>query len=449
MSMAVSSRRMTFTYFSIVAFAIIVAHFAIFELTLDDIESSYAENRLVFEYERNQERIGQLETGELAITPAVKAFVGREHLPAYIRLPEQLIPGQTYTGEDDAWSLSDLFEEDHDLQYFMLYQQNEATGRETFLVSLDTLYERSEDQVFLSQYKQAGLSLLLLIISLLMVLRISNHLARPLSRLADQVRRRDGQDFSPVSLPDVAVTTEVQQLVSSFNHYQAQIKALLDRERSFNRYASHELRSPLMVIMGACSLLKQAPTNGFVDKQRKRIEDSCSEINDIVSTLLSLTRDEQDASQSLARDIDREELAGICRDHAALLQGRDVSWSVEVAPGTRLAVPETTLKILLGNLVKNAFAYTEQGSVSVELDRSGMRVRDTGRGLSADPRDIEGYGLGLVIVKDICRKYQWSFSLTEKESGGCVAEVVFRSGQTPGDPTADSCTPCGPLPRLP
>ena len=111
-------------------------------------------------------------------------------------------------------------------------------------------------------------------------------------------------------------------------------------------------------------------------------------------------------------------MAEICRNHEALLQGRDVSWTVEVVPGTRLAMPETTFKILRGNLVKNAFAYTEQGSVAVELKNSGLRMRDTGHGLSAEPRGTQGYGFGLVIVKDICRKYQSAFNLTEQESSG-------------------------------
>lgn len=438
MSMAMSARRMTFTYFSIVAFAIIAIHVAMFDIILDDIESLYAKNRLAFEYEQNMERLERLDMGQLAVTPAINAYMGREHLPTYIRLPEQLVPGDTYASEDELWMLPDLSDENHDPQYFMLYQQDALTGREVFLVSTDMVYERSEEQVFLNQFKQLGLSLLLLLISLLVVMRISTYLTRPLSRLADQVSRRDGQDLSPVSLPGVAVTTEVMLLVSSFNQHQMQIQAMLDRERSFNRYASHELRSPLMVIMGACSLLKQAPENRFVDKQRQRIEDSCSEINDIVSTLLSLTRDEQDASQSLARDIDREELAGVCSDHDGLLQGRDVSWMVEVVPGTQLAVPKTTFKILLSNLVKNAFAHTEQGSVVVELNSARLTVRDTGHGLSTEPRGIEGYGIGLVIVRDICRKYLWAFSLEEQDSGGCVAEVAFRLGQTPSDRITNS-----------
>ena len=438
MSMAVSARRMTFTYFSIVAFAIIAVHVAMTDIILDDIESLYAENRLTFEYERNKLRLERLDAKRLVITPAIKAYIGREHLPAYVRLPEKLVAGEIYASEDYFWMLPELSGEHHDPQYFMLYQQDAATGRELFLISLDILYERTEDEVFLNQFKQLGLSLLLLLVSLVVVMRISTHLTRPLSRLAEQVKHRDGQDFSPVALPGVAATTEVLQLVSSFNQYQTQIQAMLDRERSFNRYASHELRSPLMVIMGACSLLKQVPENAFVDKQRQRIEDSCNEISAIVSTLLSLTRDERNASQALARDIDREELMAVCREHEALLQGRNVSWAVEVAPGTQLAVPETTFKILLGNLVKNAFAHTEQGSVSVELNSAGLKVRDTGHGLSAETRGIEGYGLGLVIVRDICRKYRWAFDLTEQDSGGCVANVAFRPGQTPSDLTDGS-----------
>jgi len=55
--MAMSARRMTFTYFSIVAFAIIAIHVAMFDIILDDIESLYAKNRLAFEYEQTMERL--------------------------------------------------------------------------------------------------------------------------------------------------------------------------------------------------------------------------------------------------------------------------------------------------------------------------------------------------------------------------------------------------------
>ncbi|GAA5216467.1 HAMP domain-containing sensor histidine kinase [Corallincola platygyrae] len=437
--MTMTSRRLTFIYFSIVAFAIIGAHIAIFDLTLDDIESLYARNRLNAAYESNRIEIEQLDAGRLVLSPSITAYVGRDSLPQYVTLPDDFEAGSVIEQELIPVEFPDLTGDQPEYQYFLLFQSGPKPGQEIFLLNMDMSYEQAEDEVLLNQTKQLAMSLMLLVVSLMVVLRISTHLSRPLSMLAEKLRIRKPEDFSPLELPDVGTnTTEVELLVGSFNQYQQQIETLLDRERSFNRYASHELRSPLMVIRGASSLLKQSADPAFVDKQRQRIEVACTEMNDIVTTLLSLTRDEKDADQALAREISEQEIIDICIDHEHLLQGRNVSWRVHVAAGTQLAIPEVSFKILLGNLIKNAFAYTEQGSVDVELDSEVMRVKDTGAGLSADPRGIEGYGLGLVIVRDICRKYHWAFNLKDQSRQGCVAEVVFKHEQTPSDQPVDS-----------
>lgn len=50
---------------------------------------------------------------------------------------------------------------------------------------------------------------------------------------------------------------------------------------------------------------------------------------------------------------------------------------------------------------------------------------DTGIGLDNKPRGYEGFGIGLTIVKDICNKYAWQFSLENNKTQGCIASVKF------------------------
>ena len=149
-----------------------------------------------------------------------------------------------------------------------------------------------------------------------------------------------------------------------------------------------------------------------------------NEMNDFVTTLLSLTRDE-DLSNLVLRNLEKQELEAIIETHAHLINHKPIRCEVVIEAQTPIKVPETTIKILIGNLIKNAFACTEQGAVSIFVSPSQIRIIDTGIGLDAKPRGVEGYGLGLVIVNDICHKYGWKLSLGNNQNGGCTATITL------------------------
>jgi len=52
-------------------------------------------------------------------------------------------------------------------------------------------------------------------------------------------------------------------------------------------------------------------------------------------------------------------------------------------------------------------------------------VIDTGVGLGEKARGYEGFGIGLLLVHDICNKYNWRFSLQNNEDAGCCASILF------------------------
>lgn len=226
-------------------------------------------------------------------------------------------------------------------------------------------------------------------------------------------------------------------MVDSFNLYVTHIQELLDRERSFNRYASHELRTPLMVMKGAISLLGQSNDPKFIAKQQKRLQQASTEMNDFVTTLLSLTR-EEDLDKVSIRQVDREELNEIAGAHISLLTGKAVNWHVEAPQPITVKMPENAFKILLGNLIKNAFAYTEQGHVIIRVSSTTITVEDTGIGLESSTNSSKGYGLGLLIAADICRKYNWRLRHQTNEYQGCTATIELLPNEKPNGQKAQS-----------
>lgn len=412
-----SAKQLTILYFSIVAFAIIAIHATVLESTLERIEQVSVKNRLLLQKENIIARYHASETkSKVKIDQFTTVYGSRDDLPFHIDKNVKLLENEAFELEKNTEIKTEYF--------LMKYAVNGAKDGYIYAVQQDLAFELGEDEVLMTQSSQTLTSLVLLIISLLVVMRISDRLTSPISLLAKQISDRDPSDMSKVSIPNGIATKELLQLVDNFNHNQEQIKALLERERSFNRLASHELRTPLMVMKGATSLLSHSNEPTFITKQQSRLAKAANEMNDFIETLLSLTKSEK-FQATAARKIELDEIDQIAESHLHLIEDKPIAFDLNVIELPTVYMPEAGFKILLGNLLKNAFAYTDEGSITVSIDKNKIEVIDTGIGIAPEPRGNEGYGLGLLIAKDICRKYEWQFSLENNIHNGCTASLRF------------------------
>ncbi|SBS30240.1 Sensor protein BasS [Marinomonas spartinae] len=411
-----SAKQLTFTYFSIVAFAIITFHFTMFDTMLESMETIYAQNRMHKDLNTAIHLLQGTHLTHVAIPPFSDAYVGEKSLPPWVVLEPDV-------SDDKPYHLAPS--SDTDLEYFSMKKRVMLNGKmqNIYLIHYDEIYEESESQMFKTQTTQTIMSVLLLVISLWVVMRISARLTNPLARLSQELEGRNAQDSTPIPVPDGAATREIHQLVSQLNSYQNQIQALLHRERAFNRYASHELRTPLMVMKGALTLLGKSDSKVFLERQRVRMSSACQEMEDYITTLLSLTR-EDDIDAMLLREVDDNELQAIVRAHTEYNSGKPVEVVQHRHGAVKTKLPMPTLHILIGNLVKNAIACTEQGQIDLIMSDQEIKVVDPGCGLQGKPSG-ESYGLGLMIVRDICQKYHCEFSLKDNEVQGCTAKVIF------------------------
>jgi signal transduction histidine kinase len=411
-----TAKQLTFTYFSIVAFAIIAFHFSMFESLIEDIEMIYAENRMLKDKDTAIRLLEGSDLTHVSVPPFSEVYVGKENLPSGIILDSNMTDNKPFELDEGSDTYVEMFAM---RSKFILNGEQ----KDLYLIHYDEIYETSEEQMFETQSTQLLLSLLLLAVSLWVVMRISDRLTKPLARLSASLGERSPTNISAIELPDGAATREIHQLVERLNSYQNQISALIERERAFNRYASHELRTPLMVMKGAVTLLGKSDSKVFLERQRLRMNQACQEMEDYITTLLSLTRDE-DLSLTPNRTVEVSELEGICQTHSGYLAGKSVSVNVIYDGHIITKLPIPTLHILVGNLLKNALSCTDEGSVNIVVSDNTISVVDTGCGLSGKPGG-ESYGLGLMIVRDICEKYRCEFTLSDNDGAGCTSKVVF------------------------
>lgn len=264
---------------------------------------------------------------------------------------------------------------------------------------------------------------------------VGRRLIDPISALADAV------GTSPTRLPLLERKDELGILARALDAHTSELRSFLDRERFFTGDVSHELRSPLTVIMGAAEILIEQSQDPAVAAPAERILRAAREAAECVTVLLLLARSPElgalppvDLGQIARRETER--YRGMVADKPVLLEFAG-------GPALRIAAPAELCAAAIGNLVRNACQYTEQGSVTVRLETDRVMVTDTGPGLppavratlgqaraSAPSQGSSGTGLGLALVQRICEYLGARLQYAERDGGGSVFTISFSSAFT-------------------
>ncbi len=410
-----SFKRQIATRFSILAVVVIATYYVIFQATLHWTEDAVSSRRLALLSDYAVERYGHGETGMLKLNQFAVAYDN------YFLLPETimgLITPEWRGTEDFVWNGS--------REIVILAETVTIHGREQplYLVEDTTNITLSDEMELLLEIGFLVISVLMLTVVCLVVIRMAGRLSAPLHYLAHELDQADAGSLAPLNgMP--ATTSEIYRLTEALNGYRRRIRKGIERERAFSRYVSHELRTPITVARGVATLLGLSSDRTFLDKQQARLEKACQNMTDITETLLALVRVESATVQGESV-LDHAFFEELIEDSRQLLDNKPVEVAIEVENSLTVPAPETVMRMLAGNLIRNAFSYTEVGQVTLSLSRRQLTITDTGIGLDVKPEQHEGHGLGLVMVRDICRKYHWSFALENRaDNQGCQANVVF------------------------
>ena len=260
---------------------------------------------------------------------------------------------------------------------------------------------------------------------------IASRLVTPITDLASAVR-----SGSP-ELPLLERDDELGVLARAFVAHTRELRGFLDRERFFTGDVSHELRTPLTVITGAAEILvEQGASDPAVAAPAARILRAANEAAACVNVLLTLARSPDKGSYP---PVDIGALAQAETERAqALVAGRPLRLRYDGGASFSACAPPELCIAAIGNLIRNACQYTQQGEVVVRLGPHCLIVEDTGPGLPAAVRAAletgsagppssgsSGTGLGLVLVKRVCEHLGARLVLDQRSGGGSVATIHF------------------------
>jgi len=240
-------------------------------------------------------------------------------------------------------------------------------------------------------------------------------------------------------------TDEFAGLADSFRSMAAQLEELDRLKAEFVSVATHELKTPVNVMLGYLQLLQENVYGELTPRQRDITETLVSQtqqLSRLIRQLLDVSRFDAGGGKLEARPVVLHEfLLDLERAFRVLALQREVALDVRVDRDIPHEVLWDPVRIneVLGNLLSNAFKFTEKGGrVALQVGREGdsvrMQVSDSGTGIpqeqlplifekfyQADPQAplaLRGAGLGLAIAKSIVTAHGGSIEVESKVGVG-------------------------------
>jgi two-component system OmpR family sensor kinase len=253
---------------------------------------------------------------------------------------------------------------------------------------------------------------------------------------------------------------EIQRLVVTLNGMLARLEQSFASLRRFTADASHELKTPLMVLRAGVERgLTHPQTPREVMEGLDETLDQINQMTEMVDDLLTLARADEGRAPLALEESDLRELVADVSETAGILgeDGRITVTTEMPAEPVRLAVDRHRIRELLLNLVTNAIKYTAPGgtvglTLAASEENATLVVTDSGIGIApgdlphifdrfwrADPArsrtgERPGVGLGLAITKWIAEAHGGSITVQSRPGRGSTFTVRLpRNGARMGE----------------
>ena len=228
-------------------------------------------------------------------------------------------------------------------------------------------------------------------------------------------------------------------LSHTFNTMLERLNEMSKRQKEFIANASHELKTPLTRAISSIDILilkKEITAEHLID-----IKENIFEINELIDTLFVLGK--MNEGELPKGNSDLKEIIRIVFQHnEKYLHTKQVQFTVALPHSFLLPIPLEYAKVLFNNIISNAIKFSPRNS-SIEIVgaplKKSVSVVDHGIGLSHEEKtrifdrfyrskearsNTKGYGLGLSLVKEICKEYKIKILVTSIKGSGTTMTLA-------------------------
>jgi len=240
----------------------------------------------------------------------------------------------------------------------------------------------------------------------------------------------------PLKSPDTTVD-EFKELGTTIHDMHSKMLHDFNNVQQFTGNASHEIQTPIAVILGKIDLLAQKSLDQDTMVELASIRTAAQRLSRLNESLLMLSRlDNRQFAETELVHLDQvldHQLGAI----TPVIEEQEFQMSSTLSPCAVEANP-TLVDSLISNLLMNAVRHNVPGGVlQILLAQGELEIRNSGPSPTRPTAELKqrfmkgdasahSTGLGLAIVSEICTMYGWQFDYTY--SGGLhTTRVKFGS----------------------
>jgi len=261
----------------------------------------------------------------------------------------------------------------------------------------------------------SGIFLIMLFVTALVSVLISRKILKPFNRTLREMKSFRLNEKRPLALMNTS-TSEFKRLNLLLEKMTDKMQDDYAALKEFSENASHELQTPLSIIMGKLELMMESDIS---DEQAKLIHsaqnavDKLSKMGQSLSLLTKLGNREFDSPGPINLSALVKECLFAFQE---LLEMKSLTLEDEIEDDVMISLHPVLANILLNNLMSNAIRHNMMGGlIKVTLNQDRLEIANTGEPLTYPAEEMferfrkndpnsQSIGLGLAIVKQICNQ---------------------------------------------
>ncbi|MGJ8620976.1 MAG: sensor histidine kinase [Methylophilaceae bacterium] len=260
------------------------------------------------------------------------------------------------------------------------------------------------------------LSLALVLILLLWLV------SRPINALGDWTRSLDTENFKKPA-PDFYYP-ELNRMADLIRSSLSTVHDGLEREQKFLRHTSHELRTPISVIRNNIELINKLQESKSQKNEAKlkevinRIDRASLTMQHLTETLLWLSKESPEPLPEKEIELDKL-LNELVAEMRYLLNDKPVNIDIDTQ-AFKIKLPDIAAKIVLGNLIRNAFQHTWEGDVVIRQRLGDVEIINVEKSAETKENNL-GFGLGLQLTQQLVNQLGWTYKNINQSKGHSVS----------------------------
>lgn len=236
---------------------------------------------------------------------------------------------------------------------------------------------------------------------------------------------------------------EIRILSDTLNNAFWKISSQNQNQKQFITDVSHEFKTPLMIINSKIDVYNKALEKGKADTNDLSgllwgIKNHTKKLNNLLETLFFLSRVEDGIINNEKDRIVLKSFLKKLADDIITSSDKKIDIQLDIDPETSLEIDVTSFNILVENLLTNAVKFgKKEVKINIIFKDNTLEIHDNGEWIAPEKLEkiwekfsrfdtrIEGFGIGLFLVKRIASVYDWKIDVSSEVKKGTCFTIHF------------------------